>query len=151
MGSLLLWSNHHSLIAVSWTDRAQQTERHLDQHLGIWSVQDAEKSPAAAALEAYLSGNLRALNGVMMNPIGTPFQQRVWAALTTIPVGETWSYKRLACAIGRPTAYRAVANANGRNPLPIFIPCHRVIAADGSLGGFSSGLDRKAWLLAHEQ
>jgi methylated-DNA-[protein]-cysteine S-methyltransferase len=81
---------------------------------------------------------------------GTPFQQQVWAALRTIPYGETWSYKDLAEAIGRPTAVRAVGLANGRNPVSIVVPCHRVIGANGSLTGYGGGLAAKEWLLAHE-
>ncbi|TYT74121.1 methylated-DNA--[protein]-cysteine S-methyltransferase [Desulfobotulus mexicanus] len=80
-------------------------------------------------------------------PEGSPFQQRVWEALLTIPYGETRSYKDIALALGQPGASRAVGNANGRNPLPLFIPCHRVIASDGSPGGYRSGLFRKGFLL----
>lgn len=82
---------------------------------------------------------------------GTAFQKKVWRRLMKIPYGQTISYAGLARAIGRPNAYRAVANACGQNPLPILIPCHRVIASDGKLGGYSSGLKRKRWLLRHEQ
>lgn len=81
---------------------------------------------------------------------GTPFQKRVWSALKTIPFGKTFSYAALAASIGYPTAFRAVANANGANLLSIILPCHRVISTDGSLGGYSNGLERKSWLLAHE-
>lgn len=81
---------------------------------------------------------------------GTPFQQRVWRALVEIPYGATISYAELATRIGRPTAVRAVGAANGRNPVSIIVPCHRVIGADGSLTGYGGGLERKAWFLAHE-
>ena len=81
---------------------------------------------------------------------GTAFQKSVWKAIATIPRGETRSYAWLAKKIGRPRAVRAVANACGANPLPVIIPCHRVIASDGSLGGFSGGLDLKKRLLALE-
>lgn len=82
---------------------------------------------------------------------GTDFQKKVWRRLMKIPYGQTVSYAELARAIGRPKAYRAVANACGQNPLPILIPCHRVIASDGKLGGYSSRLKRKRWLLRHEK
>ncbi len=82
---------------------------------------------------------------------GTPFQQAVWKALQTIPYGETRTYGQIARMIGRPKAVRAVGAACGRNPLPIVVPCHRVVGADGSLTGFSCGLDRKRFLLALEQ
>lgn len=82
---------------------------------------------------------------------GTPFQAQVWAALTQIPFGATWSYLELARFIGKPTACRAVANANGANPLSILIPCHRVIYHSGGIGGYSSGVDKKQRLLEHER
>jgi O-6-methylguanine DNA methyltransferase len=81
---------------------------------------------------------------------GSPFQLRVWNALRAIPFGGTISYGELARRIGDPKAMRAVGAANGRNPIPIIVPCHRVIGADGSLTGFGGGLERKRWLLAHE-
>lgn len=82
---------------------------------------------------------------------GTPFQIDVWKALQTIPYGKTVSYADLATSVGKPSAFRAAANANGRNLLPIIVPCHRVINSDGKQGGYSSGLKRKEWLLHHEQ
>ncbi|SEN09843.1 methylated-DNA--[protein]-cysteine S-methyltransferase [Actinacidiphila rubida] len=82
---------------------------------------------------------------------GTPFQQRVWAALRDIPYGETVSYGELAIALGQPGASRAVGLANGKNPVGIIVPCHRVIGANGSLTGYGGGLDRKRWLLAFER
>lgn len=87
---------------------------------------------------------------VPLNPKGTAFQQKVWAALQAIDFGQTVSYQYIAAQIGNPAAVRAVGQANGKNPIPIFIPCHRVIAADGSLGGYSLGLDVKRKLLALE-
>jgi methylated-DNA-[protein]-cysteine S-methyltransferase len=82
---------------------------------------------------------------------GTPFQRRVWAALLEIPYGQTVSYGQLADRIGQPSASRAVGLANGRNPIGIIVPCHRVVGADGSLTGYGGGIDRKRYLLAHEQ
>ena len=81
---------------------------------------------------------------------GTPFQKLVWQGLLTIPYGTTISYAELAVRIGRPGASRAVGAANGRNPIGIIVPCHRVIGADGTLTGYGGGLDRKKWLLKHE-
>jgi len=100
-------------------------------------------------LAAYFSRDLKEFD-LPLAVAGTPFQQQVWAALRTIPYGETWSYRDLAEAIGRPTAVRAVGMANGRNPVSIVVPCHRVIGADGSLTGYGGGLPAKEWLLAHE-
>lgn len=82
--------------------------------------------------------------------IGTEFQQKVWQALLDIEYGQTISYAKLAQTIGQPNAYRAVANANGKNPITIIIPCHRVIASDGGLGGYTGGIDKKSILLSHE-
>lgn len=82
---------------------------------------------------------------------GTAFQRSVWEALATIPFGVTWSYAQQASAVGRPRAVRAVGAANGRNPVPIVVPCHRVVGADGSLTGYAGGVARKRWLLDHER
>jgi methylated-DNA-[protein]-cysteine S-methyltransferase len=104
---------------------------------------------AERELLAYFVGALTRFT-VPVAPEGTAFQQRVWRALQTIRFGETRSYIELARQLDLPGGSRAVGGANGANPIPIVIPCHRVVAADGSLGGFSAGLDRKQWLLAHE-
>ena len=101
-------------------------------------------------LSLYFDGKLSEFSVPINFDIGTPFQQKVWNALCDIPYGETISYKQLAENINQPTAFRAVANANGKNQLSIIVPCHRVISADGSLGGYSSGVDRKEKLLAIE-
>jgi methylated-DNA-[protein]-cysteine S-methyltransferase len=116
------------------------------------SVADQDDpSGIADALRRYFDGELHALDDVPVRfDAGTPFQQEVWHALRTIPVGETISYAELARRVGRPTGFRAVGAANGRNPIAVVVPCHRVIAADGTLGGYSGGLDNKRWLLAHE-
>jgi methylated-DNA-[protein]-cysteine S-methyltransferase len=113
-----------------------------------------ERSPARLAfarrqLEEYFDGARRSFE-LPLAPRGTPFQLRVWAALRTIPWGQTWSYAELARQLGQPSAVRAVGGANGRNPLPIVVPCHRVIGADGSLTGFGGGLQIKSQLLALE-
>ena len=84
-------------------------------------------------------------------PKGTEFQRRVWHGLRRIPFGETWSYAALAAHVGNAKACRAVGLANGRNPIAIIVPCHRVIGANGTLTGYGGGLDRKAWLLDHER
>ena len=116
------------------------------------SEEDANASPlpeAARQLQEYFAGNRRDFD-LPLRLNGTLFQQRVWRALTEIPYGETWSYGELAKRIGNPNASRAVGLANGRNPISILVPCHRVIGADGSLTGYGGGLQRKQWLLAHE-
>lgn len=102
------------------------------------------------AFGAYFEGRLDAIDTLAAEPAGTPFQREIWTALREIPFGTTISYSELAARVGRPAAVRAVGAANGRNPVPIVIPCHRVIGANGSLVGYGGGLDRKRWLLAHE-
>ncbi len=104
---------------------------------------------AERELRAYFAGELKRFT-VAVAPAGTEFQRRVWTLLQTIGFGATRSYIDLARTLERPGGSRAVGGANGANPIPIIIPCHRVVAADGSLGGFSAGLDRKRWLLRHE-
>lgn len=115
----------------------------------------AAPSHLASAFAGYFAGELRALEHLAVGSIGSPFQRAVWAELRRIPPGETLSYADIARALGGaasgpgPNA-RAVGTANGRNPLAIVVPCHRVIGADGSLTGYAGGLRTKAWLLAHE-
>ncbi len=104
---------------------------------------------AAEQLREYFAGTRRAFD-VPLDLAGTDFQRAAWAALCTIPFGETRTYSDEARIIGRPKAVRAAGSANGRNPVPILVPCHRVVAANG-LGGFSSGIERKVILLEHEQ
>lgn len=109
---------------------------------------DALAEPRRQLLD-YLQGKRRHFQ-LRLAPVGTEFQLQVWYALATIPSGSTWSYRQLAQHVGRPSATRAVGAANGRNPLPIVLPCHRVIGADGTLTGFGGGLPIKAALLELE-
>ncbi|MFY0663231.1 MAG: methylated-DNA--[protein]-cysteine S-methyltransferase [Natronospirillum sp.] len=104
---------------------------------------------AETQLAEYFAGTRNAFD-LPLSAVGTAFQQRVWNALSTIPFGQTWDYAQLAHAIGQPTAARAVGMANGRNPLSIVVPCHRVIGKNGTLTGYAGGLSRKEWLLKHE-
>ena len=116
----------------------------------VGAVRDAGPLRSAQQeLEEYFEGGRREFS-VALAPAGTPFQMRVWQALRAIPYGKTISYLVLAQRVGSPRAFRAVGQANGHNPLSIIVPCHRVIAADGSLGGYGGGLDRKRILLALE-
>jgi methylated-DNA-[protein]-cysteine S-methyltransferase len=114
-----------------------------------WERVDSAFRAVREQLDAYFEGGLRAFE-LPLRMDGTPFQHLVWEGLRAIPYGETVSYAELARRIGRPGASRAVGSANGRNPISIVVPCHRVIAADGTLGGYGGGLDRKEWLLEHE-
>ncbi|MEO6324640.1 MAG: methylated-DNA--[protein]-cysteine S-methyltransferase [Thermoanaerobaculia bacterium] len=106
--------------------------------------------PGPSRLRAYFDGDLEALDTIEAEGAGTLFQKKVWAALRKIKVGSTQSYGALAESIGSPTAFRAVASANARNPIAIVVPCHRVIGSDGRLSGYGGGVERKRWLLVHE-
>ncbi|KRG83159.1 cysteine methyltransferase [Stenotrophomonas daejeonensis] len=125
-------------------------ENHHDaKDRGHWQHDpDAVAEPRRQLLD-YLHGKRRDFD-LVLAPVGTEFQLQVWHALAEIPFGSTWSYRQLAQRIGRPSATRAVGAANGRNPLPIVLPCHRVIGNDGSLTGFGGGLPTKAALLRLE-
>jgi methylated-DNA-[protein]-cysteine S-methyltransferase len=103
-----------------------------------------------SSLEAFFSGEEPGADALPLDLRGTPFQRQVWQELLAIPRGSTVSYGELARRLGKPRAARAVGQAVGANPIPLLIPCHRVIAGNGALGGFSSGLERKRWLLEHE-
>ncbi|WP_373057295.1 methylated-DNA--[protein]-cysteine S-methyltransferase [Zunongwangia sp. H14] len=105
--------------------------------------------PAILQLNEYFEGKRKNFS-LKLNPSGTSFQRKVWKALQEIPFGKTWSYQELSRQLGDVKAIRAVASANGKNPLWIVIPCHRVIGSDGSLTGYAGGLHRKKWLLEHE-
>jgi methylated-DNA-[protein]-cysteine S-methyltransferase len=144
IGPLLLAADEHGLRHVLFAQ-----DRYGPRERGDWVRDRALLRECSAQLLAWFGGELRVF-ALRLAAHGTPFQQRVWQALGTIPFGSTCSYRDIACALGAPTATRAVGAANGRNPLPIIVPCHRVIGADGSLTGFGGGLPRKRWLLAHE-
>jgi O-6-methylguanine DNA methyltransferase len=109
------------------------------------------RNQIAQALEDYFAGKPASFDDLPLDLEGSPFHLRVWRELRKIPPGETVSYQELARRLGKPQAARAVGQACGANPIPLIVPCHRVIAANGTLGGFSSGLERKRWLLGHEQ
>jgi O-6-methylguanine DNA methyltransferase len=127
---------------------------------GPHAAPDARVVPSAArqkllakarrALERYFSGKPEDFTDVPLDPAGTAFQRQVWETLRGIPRGQTRSYGEIAAAIGRPGAGRAVGSANRVNPIPIVVPCHRVIGSDGALRGYAGRLDRKEWLLRHE-
>lgn len=114
-----------------------------------WSLQRAAFKQARHQIDAYFTGQLKQFD-LALAPQGTAFQMQVLGALQKIPFGQMRSYKDIAQAIDRPKAMRAVGAANGRNPIPLIIPCHRVVGADGSLTGFGGGIDTKAFLLRLE-
>jgi methylated-DNA-[protein]-cysteine S-methyltransferase len=116
-----------------------------------WTRDPEALAPVARELREYFAGERTTFDVPLAFDRGTEFQQSVWRALTEIPYGETISYGELARRIGRPDRARAVGAANGQNPIPVIVPCHRVIGADGSLVGFGGGLDRKRTLLELER
>jgi methylated-DNA-[protein]-cysteine S-methyltransferase len=141
------------LRATEWTEEEAALLRSLRLHYGQegFRLQNGQgEAGSARAIEAYFAGDLAAIDAIDVETGGTPFQRSVWKALREIPCGETRTYSELARRIGRPAAVRAVGMANGSNPVPVVVPCHRVVGADGTLTGYGGGLDRKRWLLAHE-
>jgi methylated-DNA-[protein]-cysteine S-methyltransferase len=114
-----------------------------------WQRDDDAFDDVRHELGEYFAGALQDFT-VPLSPRGSAFQKQVWRALAEIPYGETTSYGKVAVSIGHPDGARAVGVANGQNPIPIIVPCHRVIGADGSLTGYGGGLDAKRWLLDHE-
>lgn len=154
VGDLLLVTDEQARVrALDWTDYEARLHALLDVHYGRSRVRLGPRpapSPAIGVVAAYLAGDLRSVDAVQTATEGTPFQRAVWQALRGIPPGRTLSYGGLAASLGRATAVRAVARANGANPIGIVVPCHRVVGADGSLTGYAGGLARKRWLLDHE-
>ena len=147
VGTLTLVASDAGLVAVLWPDDAPGRVR-------LAAAEERADHPvlarAVTQIGEYFAGERRSFD-LPLAPVGSPFQRAVWAALAAIPHGETRSYGDIARAIGRPTASRAVGAANGRNPLSIVVPCHRVIGASGKLTGFAGGLAAKQRLLAHER
>jgi methylated-DNA-[protein]-cysteine S-methyltransferase len=141
------------LCALDWTDCETRIHRLLRLHYAhsdIRLIAGTIPKNIKQLLDAYWQGDLAAIGDIPVKTGGTPFQQEVWSALRSIPAGKTMSYKMQAAEIGKPSAIRAVALANGSNPIGIVIPCHRIIGSDGSLTGYAGGLKRKRSLLEHE-
>lgn len=151
LGPLAVAAGQAGLVALDLEGDEEGMLRRLERRFGRLGLsRTSDPDGVGEALRRYFDGQLDALDGVRVDPAGTPFQLQVWLALRRIPVGQTWSYTRLAAEVGRAGAVRAVGAANGANPLPLVLPCHRVIGSDGRLVGYGGGLDRKQWLLAHE-
>jgi methylated-DNA-[protein]-cysteine S-methyltransferase len=152
IGTMLLLTDEAAQVcAVDWEDYAPRMHQLLRLQLGEVQLQpNAATSPARRAIEAYFGGDLGAIDTLPVRTGGTAFQREVWAALRTIPLGQTTTYGSLAVRLGRPKAVRAVGAANGANPVSLIVPCHRVIGADATLTGYGGGLERKRWLLRHE-
>jgi methylated-DNA-[protein]-cysteine S-methyltransferase len=153
VGEVLLVTDAEGAVrALDFIDYEERMMRLLRRHAPKGELIDGRASTRArAAVEAYFSGDLTALDGLAVRTGGTDFQRAVWAALRAIPAGETRTYGQLAAAIGAPKAVRAAGLANGQNPVALIVPCHRVIGKDGTLTGYAGGLERKRWLLEHER
>lgn len=141
------------LFLVADDDGLREVRFELDRRPHVasdgWVHSPHKLAEVRRQLEEYFAGE-RMTFELMLKPIGTDFQQSVWQALTTIAYSQTASYGQISRQIERPKASRAVGAANGRNPIPIIIPCHRVIGSNGTLTGFAGGLAAKQWLLEHE-
>jgi methylated-DNA-[protein]-cysteine S-methyltransferase len=140
IGPLLATAADAGALSGLWFDRAPAdgSRRDDDAFAGL-----------REQLDAYFAGDLREFD-LPLAPAGTAWQRAVWDALADVPYGTTLSYGELAARLGRPSACRAVGAANGRNPISVIVPCHRLIGSNGALTGYAGGLERKAWLLQHE-
>lgn len=144
IGKLLLAGNGESLSLLGFPSGSMARRHEQD-----WLADAAPFQDVMQQLDDYFAGKLKTFD-LPLAPKGTDFQQQVWRALLEIPYGETWSYGQLAKHIGRPKASRAVGAANGINPIPVIVPCHRVIGSNGKLTGFGGGVETKAFLLELE-
>lgn len=152
IGEMLLVSDTQGrLRAADFHDHEPRMLRLLRLHYGAVRLEpNAAPTATRSALAAYFDGDLAALATIRWTTGGTAFQQAVWRALGDVAPGTTMTYAALAARIGKPAAVRAVGAANGANPLSIVVPCHRLVGANGALTGYGGGVERKAWLLAHE-
>jgi methylated-DNA-[protein]-cysteine S-methyltransferase len=151
---LVVADDDGNLRAVDWTDHEERMYRLLRAHYrdrDVRIMSGRNLNGLTDRIRRYFRGELEAIDSLPVETSGTPFQREVWRALREIPCGTTTTYARLAERIGRPTAVRAVGLANGSNPVGVVVPCHRVIGSDGSLTGYGGGIERKRWLLEHEQ
>jgi methylated-DNA-[protein]-cysteine S-methyltransferase len=152
IGDLQLFARGDALVWIQLPESDSPPPDGVERELSSdpASVELAVLARAAAQLAEYFRGE-RTEFDLSLALDGTAFQRTVWEQLTTIPYAATWSYGQLARAIGKPQASRAVGAANGRNPIAIVVPCHRVIGTNGSLTGYGGGMAAKRWLLAHER
>lgn len=151
-GDLRLVFRDETLVSLSFPSEGEAFRERLRKRFGdVRFAPLASENEAVRLLRAYFDGDLTALERIGVDTGGTPFQRRVWEELRRIPAGRPIAYAELAQRVGDPRATRAVGAANGANPVPVVVPCHRVVAAGGKLGGYGGGLPLKRWLLAHEE
>jgi len=149
---IIVADEERNLRALDWSSHEARLQKLLGRYCGGFTLTPAcNPYGFADAMRAYFSGDTEVIDRLPVRFGGTSFQQRVWTALRKIPSGITISYSELARRIDQPKAVRAVGLANGSNPLSVVVPCHRVIGANGNLTGYGGGIERKRWLLAHEQ
>jgi methylated-DNA-[protein]-cysteine S-methyltransferase len=151
---LIVADSDGNLRAMDWAEHEARMRRFLGLHCGETGFRlepTCNPSGLTEAVSRYFAGELQIIDTLPVETGGTSFQRNVWRALREIPCGATMSYAQLARKIGRPSAVRAVGLANGSNPVPVVVPCHRVIGSDGSLTGYGGGIERKRWLLQHEK
>lgn len=149
IGRIVIAARDGRLCALEF-GRARVARQVVARHGGARLLPSRDPFGFSARIRAYLAGDLAAVDDIPVETGGTAFQRRVWRALRRIPAGSTLSYGALARSLGRGAAARAVGAANGRNPVSIVVPCHRLIGGDASLTGYGGGLWRKRWLLRHE-
>ncbi len=151
VGELTCVVRNGGLVAVAFDGDGGGTIAKVRRRFAGDEMREAhEAGGVRAAFAEYFAGRISALDTLAVDPGGTPFQAGVWMALRDIGAGKTWSYEALARRVGSPAAVRAVGAANGANPIPLVLPCHRVIGKNGKLVGYGGGMDRKVWLLRHE-
>jgi methylated-DNA-[protein]-cysteine S-methyltransferase len=151
IGPMLLMVEDDVVIGLEFDDQPERYMKDLRRrYRDLVMKETANPCGFSDRLRAYYRGEIAAVDGLPTRGGGTPFQEKVWAELRRIPAGTTISYGALADRLGDRNAMRAVGFANGRNPISVVVPCHRVIGSDGTLTGYGGGLPRKTWLLAHE-
>jgi methylated-DNA-[protein]-cysteine S-methyltransferase len=151
IGTIFVVSDSASLCALDFADYETRMMQLLQRRYGQFDLAETNNPQGFSdQIQAYLAGNHSSIDQIPVNPGGTVFQQQIWLALRSIPLGTVVSYGELATKLGNPNACRAVGLANSLNPVAIVLPCHRVVGANASLTGYAGGLERKRWLLRHE-
>jgi methylated-DNA-[protein]-cysteine S-methyltransferase len=152
IGPMVLLARDGLLLLLEFEDATGRVSREMRRRFGSDHHQPSDDPFGfSSRVRAYFEGQRWAIDTIPSDGGGTPFEEQVWKELRTIPCGTTQSYGAIAKRLGDPNLARAVGTANGRNPIAIVVPCHRVIGVDGALVGYGGGLDRKKWLLAHEK
>lgn len=151
IGRILIITAAEMLCGLEFEAYESRTYGFLEKRFGEFKLNDTQNASAITQrIQAYLEGDYHSLDQILVSTGGTAFQQQVWTALRSIPIGAVITYGELAQRLGKPAAARAIGITNSLNPISIVLPCHRVIGANGALTGYAGGLERKRWLLQHE-